>query len=71
MSTRFNLPLAPQPFVVHVDHLKKYEGPLPVKNWLINNDGDRQPPHTPIGPQPEVAQVEAGPGGVIKFRGRC
>ena len=31
-----------QPLVVHVDHLKKYQGPLPVRSWLKPN------------PQPEV-----------------
>ena len=35
------------PVVVHKDRLKKYVGPLQVRNWSINNDKGPQPPHLP------------------------
>ena len=66
-SHDYEIRLTPRssPLVVHVNHLKKYECPLPVKNWLINHDDCPQPPHTPVGPGPEVVPDEAGPGDEI------
>ena len=63
----YEIQLTPRssPLVVHVDHLKKYEGPLPVKNWLINHDDGPQPPHIPVGPGPEFVSEEARPGDEI------
>ena len=63
----YEIQLTPRssPLVVHVDHLNQYEGPLPVKNWLIHHDEGPQPPHTPVGPRPEVVTGAAGPGDEI------
>ena len=63
----YEIQLTPRssPLVVHVDHLKKYEGPLPVNNWLIKQDDGPQPPHTPVGSGPEFVSEEARPGDEI------
>ena len=48
--------------VVHVDHLKKFEGPLPVKNWLASRNGARQPSPAPVGSGPGVVPEDEAPG---------